>query len=316
MLEALAKRILGIVCNRSLPPPSKEEKALLSELTRAVSQLPVLETRDVSPSEVAWQRNANRLRELVLNQDPRKFLRWDVVANTMFIAFARYIRLELAYLKRRPDWDSRWRGAIREASAGCPTPYLFYPTSSGNLIHHAYHVAQFEEKTGLRVQDIDTVLEFGGGYGSMCRLLYNLGFRGRYIIVDVPAFSALQIYFLKTLGLPVQSPGMYANAKPGIFCVANIGELGASLMKQFERNNAMFIATWSMSEVPLSVRYSVLPFMAACRSFLISYQDEFREVNNDVFFSDWRETRRDVAWQNWPIEHLPGSRYLVGRVAG
>ena len=88
------------------------------------------------------------------------------------------------------------------------------------MIHHAYHLAQFEEKTRTQVHEIDFVLEFGGGYGSMCRLFYNLGFRGRYVIFDLPSFSALQIYYLKTLDLPVQ-PINELKSRTGIVCVSD-----------------------------------------------------------------------------------------------
>lgn len=125
----------------------------------------------------------------------------------MFASAARYIFTELNFVKRSPEWITCRHRAIRESSVGHPIPYPFYPASSGNLIRHAYHVASFEEKTQCKTKDIDFVFEFGGdgGYGSMCRLFYNAGFHGKYVIFDLPPFSALQVYFLKTLGLPVQS---------------------------------------------------------------------------------------------------------------
>jgi hypothetical protein len=192
----------------------------------------------------------------------------------------------MKYLKQHHEWNTRWRSAINEISVGNPIPYIFYPASSGNLIHHAYHVAQFEEKTKYKIQDMEFVFEFGGGYGSMCRLFHNLGFRGKYVIFDLPSFSALQTYYLKTGGFPVQTVA--------------------------EAANKMFVATWSISESPAKIREAVLSLVPGFQSFLIAYQDRFGEVDNVKYFEDWRKTVKNVAWNNWRINHISGSSYLVG----
>ena len=180
MLKRIAKKLLSVVLSRPLPPPSNIEEAAISELQATFRKFPTMEITDATPSEEAWLSNINRLTELVWGQDVRKFLRWDVVSSTMFVANAPYVSTELNYLKSLPDWNTRWRSAIKESFVGYPIPYIFYPSSSGNLIHNAYHIAQFEEKMKINIQDMDFIFEFGGGYGSMCRLLHNLGFRGRY----------------------------------------------------------------------------------------------------------------------------------------
>src|SRR5262249_29537133 len=147
-------------------------------------------------------------------------LRWDVIQDTMFVGAASYVAKELTFLKKHPDWASRWRRAIQESPIGHPLRYPFFPASSGNLIHHAFHLAQFEEKTQIQVNNIGFVLEFGGGYGSMCRLLHNLGFHGKYVILDLPFFSLLQSFYLKSLGLPVHSIEDFKTANEGIVCVS------------------------------------------------------------------------------------------------
>jgi hypothetical protein len=48
---------------------------------------------------------------------------------------------------------------------------------------------------GLDVRGFDFVIEFGGGYGSLCRLFFNQQFKGQYVLFDLPPFSALQHFF-------------------------------------------------------------------------------------------------------------------------
>ncbi|HEV8644085.1 MAG TPA: hypothetical protein VGR01_00775 [Burkholderiales bacterium] len=309
----MLKKLLSLVFEKPLPSPSRKELGFLSELRMTFRDLPILDAIDASPSEAAWLNNMNRLRELVLSQDPREFLRWDVISQTMFVGNARYILTELKYLKRRSDWNARWCRALKESRVGRPIPCVYYSASSGTLIHHAYHVAQFEERTGVQVRDIDFVFEFGGGYGSMCRLFYNLGFSGRYIIFDLAPFSMLQRYFLGTIGLPVKSSIDIAKSRTGIACISDLQELTA-LRERIEANERMFVATWSVSECPIEVRDLVLPMISDFGSILIAYQDTFGEVNNVQYFDRWKEFNTKFAWHSWRIEHLPGNNYLVGRV--
>lgn len=315
MLRTAIRKMLGLLFWRPLPPPSSAEARALQELRETFAQLPLLVTAGKPSSEAEWMGNLNRLRERVLRDDPRQFLRWDVIAYTMFVFFARYIHRELAFLKSRPDWNARWRPAISESAVGRPIPYLLYPASSANLIHHAYHLAQFEHQGGGPVHEIELVLEFGGGYGSMCRLFHNLGFRGRYLIFDLRPMSALQKFYLQTLGLPVRSLDDFHRQLPGVYCLSELEPLQALLAGAPAGERSMFLATWSLSETPVSLRESVRPLVLGFNAFLIAYQDRFGEVDNLQYFSEWQQTLPLVQWQGWPIPHLGGSRYLMGRPA-
>lgn len=302
-----------LALDRRLPPPTDLEVELIEDLRGRLRALRYAEAGDTPPSEAAWITHAQRLSELVLNDDPREFLRWDVVSETMFVSHPAFIRKELDYLTGRPDWGSRWRKAIEESPTGHPLPYMFYPRSSGNLIHHAYHLAQFEEKTGSRVEHTGYILEFGGGYGSMCRLFHNLGFRGRYVIFDLPHFSALQQFFLKSVGIKVQPADASGAADAGVVCVSDLARLGP-LLREVEGHDAMFIATWSISESPLRLRQSILPLITQFSAFLIAYQQHYGEVNNLQFFSEWEESMdKQVVWHKQQIAHLPGNHYLFGK---
>ena len=102
----------------------------------------------------------------------------------MFITNAMYILIELFFLRRQSNWTRRWKKALAEEKIGAPLPYWAYPRSSGNLIHHTYHIAQLESRLKERINAFDCIVEYGGGYGSMCRLCRNLGYEGDYFIFD------------------------------------------------------------------------------------------------------------------------------------
>ena len=314
MLKSLVKSAINTVFHRRMPPTTPLENAAIDDLRATFREMPPRATEGVPPTQAAWLQNTARLRDLVLNGNPREFLRWDVVTYTMFVMFASYTRTELRSLRRRPDWATRWRHAIRESVVGNPIPCVIHPSSSSNLIHHAYHVAQFEEKTGLGVQDVDFVFEFGGGYGSMCRLFNNLGFRGTYVIFDLPEFSALQAYYLTTLGLTVHTDRSPARpGEQGVVCTSDLERVGELIASRAGPKNSVFVGTWSISESPVALRDRVLPLTDRFLGFLIAYQDQFGEADNRAFFDAWKATRPDVQWTSWKIPHLPFDSYLVGR---
>jgi len=305
-------KLLTIIFDKPLPPPSSTELEMVAELKSRFQKLPLIPVENMPPSEAEWAANMQRLRQLVLNDDPRRFLRWDVVRSTMFVTHPAYIQKELNYLKKQPDWNNRWRQAIKESQCGHPIPYPFYPGSSGNLIHNAYHLSQFEQRIHSPVEDMAFVLEFGGGYGSMCRLFHQLGFKGAYVIIDLPPFSALQRYFLKSSDIPVQDLQALSSAQ-GVFCVSEPDDLRSVLSGHLFKNKAMFVSTWAISETPMHIRQKFMPFINLCDYYLIAYQHRFKEMDNIRYFTDWRKIfDNQMTWHDYEIKHLPGSSYLIG----
>lgn len=312
MIRRILAKLAARTPNGALGPPTAEEQALIEELRESFGNLPDRLTDNYLPSEAEWSKNIARLRRLIRSQDPREFLTWDVIERTMFVGNADYLSIELDYLMQHVDWNRTWRQAIREVSGGCPSSYSKYPESSGNLIHHAYHVAQLMDKTGIRVEDLTSVVEFGGGYGSMCRLFQNLGFGGSYVAFDFPEFSALQRFYLKLLGINISTVNSREAESNSIACVSNIEELKLAIGNIVDSHKALFIATWSVSEAPISVRDKILPMVADFGTFLIAYQRRFGEVDNLAFFQDWKQMPEEIAWTSWEIQHLLGNFYLVG----
>jgi putative sugar O-methyltransferase len=297
-----------------LLPASSDEQVLIDELRSFFKKQPINLTDGLSPAAMAWANNMNRLQELVLKDDPRRFLRWDVIAQTMFVRDSSFAKKEFNNLKQKKNYLQYWHNAIAESNIGCPICIPTYQHSSGNLIHHAYHIAQFEEKTNIAAKNIDFIFEFGGGYGSICRLFYKLDFNKKYVIFDLPHFSALQSYYLKSLGIPVYSLTEFKEAKSGVLCISDIEELKQVLIdsSQIENTKSLFIATWSISETPIDFIETILPLISKFNLFLIAYQNRFEEVDNTTYFKQYTENKSDTNWCHWEIPYLKGSNYLIG----
>jgi len=307
-IKSIAWKIFMQLFEKPLTNPSEKEQEQIEQLRRIFLSFPDADENATSEAEREWNININRLKNKVMSEDPREFLRWDVVRKSMFVGNAEYINDELKYLKSHREWSTRWKNAIQESIQGCPAPYYRYIKSSGNLIHHAYHLARFEDKTRLRINQLNCIFEFGGGYGSMCRLAHQLGFNGKYVIFDLPNFSHLQRYYLNSLGLQVK-PKSEFDLGNGIYFLDNL--------KDFESmdvggEGSLFIATWSLSESPLYIRDPFLNKISSCHSQLIAYQDRFGEVDNVNYFASRPEFNSYINLNNEKINHLPNSRYLFG----
>jgi len=312
-LVKFSKKLISKLYDRKLPSPTGREMQLINELRVSVRGLPSIQNTTAPPSKSRWLENQEELKSLVLENDPREFLRWHLISGTMFVTQQGYVDAELKHLKERSDWSRRWAPAIEESTVGHPRPYWRYPKSSGNLIHHAYHLAVFEECTQFHIENFACIFEFGGGYGCMCRLTHRLGFKGKYVIFDLPAFSLLQQYYLKSLGLPCVDYEELWTTQCGIACLSEFEGFRNLLSHYCTSEECLFIANWSLSEVPTSFRNEVLASITHCRAILISYQQRFEEIDNMIFFGQWRASREDFEWYQWHMEHLPGNWYLIGK---
>lgn len=289
----------------------RDRRVQKERLRESIKALVPLGTDNLSAAP-AWRNFAAQLRLNLLERNPDFFLRWNVIADTMFVFHAPYIATELRCLRARGDWATRWRPAIREDAVGAPTPYLCYPQSSGNMIHHAYHLSVFETSTKTAVTDYDVIIEFGGGYGSLCRLAHKLGFKGTYIIYDLPELSALQTFFLGSLGLRISDSVLGAITNNSIACCSDLAELLNASLGKLEGMRVLFIATWSLSESPLETRESLKDLCSNCTAHLIAYQHAFRGIDNASFFDGWSHVLRTFEWHHHEISHLPGNSYLIG----
>ena len=273
-----------------LPPQNPAEKARIEKLRAGIRALPALPADTDSQAGNEWSRSRRRLRRLILRRDPRNFLNWQVVRYAMVHECQ---KTELDSLKHRNDWPEL-ENALVETSIGNPKHYHSHPASSGNLIHHAYTLAQFLDVFPIRPAELNSVFEFGGGYGSFARLLRNLGFQGNYTIFDLPEFLLLQEYFL-SVAAPSFEPHFISDTA------------------DIRPDPDLFVAMWSISETPMTLREKIWNSIGSPWHVLIGYQERFHEADNSAYFESFIKQRPQYEWVTRHIAHLPRNRYLFGK---
>jgi len=252
------------------------------ELQAAFDELP--ELPDTLPPRGSWPRHCYSMRRHVKTDEPDRFLCWSTVSATMVVGDVPYVRAEYDRLE-----EAGWLGSLDEPGLGDPPRLPYYPSTSGNLVHQAYHLLEWTQTTGLKLADVSSILEFGGGYGALAMMAWRLGFRGEYRLWDLPEFEILQRFYL-------------SNASPGRRFTWGDVSAGTDLL----------IACYSLSEVDDATRRQVLdrPF----NSCLIAYQDRYDEIDNNAWFAAFARSRPEMEWQVVEKDAFqPGHYYLIGR---
>jgi hypothetical protein len=187
------------------------------------------------------------------------------------------------------------------------------------MIFHAYHLCRFEEATGRSLASMPVIVEFGGGYGRLCQLVHDLGFRGTYVIFDLPEVAVLQRFYLRHVGIPVSEMNPASDTREatgpstGVVTVVDVAEL-STLLHRRPRAEAAFVAVGSLSEAPLALRETLLAEVGSFDAFLIFYSAQHDALDNRAYFARWRATLPDHDWQDVDTPHFgKASAYLFGR---
>lgn len=238
-----------------------------------------------------WPRHRLSIRNHTANDDPASFLGWSTIVATFFVGNgASFLDGEIKALSRR------YLDILPEPLFGNPeTMRVNGVTTSGNVIHQAYHLAQFEQHSGVKVSDLTHIVEFGGGYGLMALLCRRLGFTGRYTIIDLPELSLLQEYYLSnTISLwNIELIGDY-----------NFGRLDPDLL----------FGIYSLSEIPVTMRYKILRSIQSPFIFL-AHQDAHTMPDGETVdnIKSFTEIAAAFKLDHWPNQLMPGHYYVCSK---
>lgn len=209
------------------------------------------------------------------------FLRFPFVQQMFFVHNRFFIYKELKELQKSRSYWPLYKKLLIEDDAGDPVRYFLYPQSSGNRINHVYHLSilqNFLKKDLLKIRE---VFEFGGGYGCMARIFFNINKRVNYKIFDTFYMNLLQYYYLKILN---QNPFLGYRAKQNLLLMNDVNQLKKFNKKKIK--DLLFIANWSLSEVSLEFRKKFQETILKSKYILISFQETFEDINNIKYFNN------------------------------
>lgn len=238
--------------------------------------------------EEDWKYQHEAIIACLYSADITNFLNWNVIRWAMFSIPPETV---LWYLQKLPDWKTKWKEAIIESPVGNPPPYKAYPASSGNIITHALNLSFFLSQTDCKLEKLNAIFEFGGGYGCLCRLMHRLGFSGEYTSLDLPALIHLQRYYLSR------------TVNEQITFLEDADEFSEKLV--VNRGNSLFVAMWSISEAPLSLREKILDAVCINTDYVfICFQSQHKDFDNMAIFMEFAEKNINYQWKLGEVPYL------------
>lgn len=145
-------------------------------------------------------------------------------------------------------------------------PHIVYNGLSLVTLQSLYNICLISEKFG-NINNFDHIVDIGGGYGNLCKMTFDLGFKGKYTIYDFPEVNQVQKKFLNNT------------------CAMKNIEY-KQLQDDWEiKDNSLLIATYSISEMPIEDREIVSSNLDKFKSVFVIYQKAFDNMQNKEYFN-------------------------------
>lgn len=225
-----------------------------------------------------WENFNAELERIFLPNPPFSFLKNKIIRDTMFVAVGgNWLKKELAFLEEKIS-RNELKFLLQEDYVGEPILSNSKYLTSHNTIHHLYHFARFLARTHCNLDQIDRVVEWGGGYGNMAKIFKRLKAKPfTYIIIDTPLFSCIQWIYLTTI-LREENVNLIENCEDDIRD-EKINLVPLCFLDCHAISSELFISTWALSE---SSRYSQ-DYVANHEWFnskhiLVAYQDSSKRL--------------------------------------
>jgi len=211
-----------------------------------------------------WNDTLDKIKKDFTPEPPLNFLKNGVINHTMFMNMCDRVIKEYNYLKVNLD-KSLLEKLLTETMIGDPNTCEFDGIiTSGNTVHLLHHIIKYINDINKPIPK--NILEWGGGYGNMCRLFHSLVEGLTYTIIDVKFFTCVQqMYLTQLFGKEKVNVGSVKQGKINLMPIGLIDELNI--------DTDMFVATWSISEsTDAAQQYLIGKEVYRANQFLMAHQ--------------------------------------------
>ncbi|MBT7097960.1 hypothetical protein HN937_11335 [Candidatus Poribacteria bacterium] len=252
-----------------------------------------------------WDDESAKMRAAFLPEPPDDFLRnerliWAMVANSPMFLECELPDLERAY---GPD---RLLSLLEEDLVGRQILNVAKYHTSINSVHHAYHIHRFVEATGCDLGGVGSVVEWGGGYGNLAKILLRWAETPvTYVIIDIPLMSAVQWLYLSCVLGPDRVTLVDDLDTPIEAGKVNILPVGLAEARPPEAD--LLVSTWALSECSSEAQQFVVGHdWFGASKLLLGYHDSNEKFAAASGVGDIARARGATVY---PIEFLPGGYY-------
>ena len=193
-----------------------------------------------------WEGEAEKLEAAFLPEPPSEFLRHPALQWNMVSDSPQVLAAELPELERAYDAE-HLLSVLEEDLVGGPVLGVAKYHTTPNSVHHAYHIHRFVDTTGCVLGDVDSVVEWGGGYGSLAKIFLRWAQRPMtYTIIDIPLMSAVQWLYLSCVLGPDRVK--FVDSADTRIEEGHVNILPVGLAEERAPDAELMVSTWALGE--------------------------------------------------------------------
>ena len=108
-----------------------------------------------------------------------------------------YTPSQLKLLKDSKEYTGLYKGLLENRN-DIPDNFKYDNTnSSGCNISHVYQLKLIRDYFDIDIKKINNVLEYGSGYGNLCKLFYQIGYKNNYHICELDPLNHISKKYLE-----------------------------------------------------------------------------------------------------------------------
>lgn len=194
--------------------------------------------------------------QLVSDGVPSDFLRVSMVKGMFYrTGFGQPQQYELTYLRNTSEEMLNLIRPYRESPVGGPVidcPDLDITVNSLGMLYYITRILEHLDRSKLH-----TIVEFGGGFGNLCRVFLDLlPSPLTYIIIDIPEMLALQYVYLR--GSSHQYQVTAHTSQPVMIQSGSVNLVPVQWAASLSMTSDLFISTFALSEATMVAQTMVI----------------------------------------------------------
>jgi hypothetical protein len=267
----------------------------------------LMKRNDINSFVIPYWQGVNAELETELKPAPPfNFLKNHLISLNMFVNGGdRWLEGQLSFLENRVS-RKRLKFLLTEDLAGDPHLVSSRYLTSHNSIHHLYTLLRFTEEIGSDFEKIETVVEWGGGYGNLAKIFRRLNPTSTYCIIDTPLFSTLQWVYLSTV-LGIENVNLLRQSDH-LIQTGKVNLVPLCFVDRLQLRADLFLSMWALSESSSAAQDYVISQRRwfDANHLLLAYQDTNKAVPNA---SRLGEIASRAGALTTDFEFLPGNYY-------
>ena len=145
-----------------------------------------------------WGEWRKDLGEIFSKKLPLGFLHNNLISGTMVLGSTEHQDIKLEQIENNIP-RKMLKTMLKEDILGIPIISNLKYLTSENCIHQVFHLAAYRELTNEHIYKCKKIIEWGGGYGCLAKIIKKVNPECTYIILDLPELSSLQYVYLSSI---------------------------------------------------------------------------------------------------------------------